>query len=31
MIFEPAEKSAYDIYLDKNTNLSEEEVFGMLE
>jgi hypothetical protein len=31
MIFEPAVKSAYDIYLDKNTKMSEEEVLSMLE
>jgi hypothetical protein len=31
MIFEPAEKSAYDIYKDKNTKMSDEEVLDMLE
>jgi hypothetical protein len=31
MVFEQAEKSAYDIYLDKSTKMSDEEVLDMLE
>jgi hypothetical protein len=31
MIFEPAEKSALDIYKDKSTKMSDEEVLDMLE
>jgi hypothetical protein len=31
MIFQPAEKSAYDLYLDKKTKMTEEEILDMLE
>jgi hypothetical protein len=31
MVFQPAEKSAWDIYRDKNTKMSDEEVLDMLE
>jgi hypothetical protein len=31
MIFEPAEKSALQLYLDKNSRMSDEEVLNMVE